>query len=121
MSIIIEQRPASGLTDVADQLRDAFLRAREAIDASETVIIIAQAPDLLGQGTVEDAAVATGLLGLMRAITFEGASKGWQINMVAVDSGNEAPAEILAMAGQPGPLKGQVLNAGAGHMGKVIP
>jgi len=121
MSIIIEQQPASGLTDVADQLRDAFLRARDAIEASETVVIVAQAPDLLGQGTVEDAAVATGLLGLMRAITFEGASKGWQVNMVAVDAETEAPPELLAMAGQPGPLKGQVLNAGTSHMGKVIP
>jgi len=121
MSVVIEQRPATGLTDVADQLREAFLRDREAIEASESVVIVAQAPDLLGQGSLEDAAVATGLLGLMRAITFEGASKGWQINMVAVDAGSQAPAELLAMAGQQGPLKGQVLNAGTGHMGKVIP
>ena len=121
MSVVIEQRPATGLTDVADQLREAFLRAREAIEASESVVIVAQATDLLGQGSLEDAAVATGLLGLMRAITFEGASKGWQINMVAVDAGAQASAELLAMAGQPGPLKGQVLNAGTGHMGKVIP
>jgi len=121
MSVVIEQRPAAGLTDVADQLRDAFLRARDAIDASEPVVIVAQAPDLLGQGTVEDAAVATGLLGLMRAITFEGASKGWQINMIAVDAGSQAPEELLAMARQPGALRGQVLNVGTGHMGKVIP
>ncbi len=121
MSVVIEQRHSSSLSDVADQLREAFLRAREAVDAGIAVVIVVDAPDLLGQRTMEDAAVATGLLGLMRAITFEGASKGWQVNMVAVDAGSQAPAELLAMAGRPGPLKGQVLNAGTGHMGKVIP
>ena len=121
MSVVIEQRPSTGLPDVADQLRDAFLRVRDAVDAGETVVIVVCASDMLGQGTVEDAAVATGLLGLMRAGTFEGASKGWQINVVAVDTGAQAPADLLAMAGQPASLKGQVLNAGSGHMGKVIP
>jgi len=121
VSVVIRQRPAPGLTDVANQLREAFLHAREAIDAGEAVVMVVQAPDLLGQGSVEDAAVATGLLGLMRAITFEGSNKGWQINMVAVDADTQDPADLLAMAGQRGALKGQVLNASTGHIGKVIP
>ena len=121
MSVVIEQRPSPSLSDVAEQLRGAFLLTRQAIDASATVVIIVQAPDLLGQGSVEDAAVATGLVGLMRAVTFEGASKGWQINMVAVDRGASAPAELIVLAGELGPLKGQILNVGTGHMGKVIP
>ena len=121
MRVVIEQRHATSLSDVAEQLRAAFLLTRGAIDASSTVVMVVQAPDLLGQGSVEDAAVATGLMGLMRAVTFEGASKGWQVNMIAVDPGASAPADLLAMAGQPGPLKGQILNVGSGHMGKVIP
>jgi hypothetical protein len=43
------------------------------------------------------------------------------INMIAVDAGSQAPEELLAMARQPGALRGQVLNVGTAHMGKVIP
>lgn len=121
MSVVIEQRPSRSLSDVAEQLRGAFLITRQAIEANATVVIVVQAPDLLGQGSVEDAAVASGLMGLMRAVTFEGASKGWQVNMVAVDRGAGAPAELIALAGKLGPIKGLVLNVGTGHMGKVIP
>ncbi len=121
MTIRIRQAPATRLEDVAEQLRSAFLVTREAIAVGDSVVLVVDAPDLLGQGSVEDAAVATGLLGLMRAVTFEGGSKGWQVNMVAVDRGAEPPADVIAFAEQSTMLKGQVLNTSAGQIGKVIP
>ncbi len=121
MSVIIRQEHCPQLEDVARQLAAAFSLARDAIDTGESVVLVVEGPDLLGQGTLTDAAVATGMLGLMRALTFEGGSKGWHVNLVAVDPGSEPdPALLDAAASIPG-LTGQVLNASAGHTGKIVP
>ena len=120
MTTVIRQAAAASLDDVAAQLRDAFTEAQRAVDSGEPIVVIANGADLLGQGSVEDGAVAGGLLGLVRALTFEGGRKGWHINLVAVDRGTEPDPELLAAAGIP-TLNGQVLNASSGHIGKVIP
>lgn len=120
MTTIIRQRAAASLDDVAGQLHDAFTAARDAVAAEEPVVFVAHGPDLLGQGSVQDGAVAGGLLGMMRALMFEGGRKGWHVNLVAVDPGVEpAPGLIEAAASLPD-LNGQVLNASSGHIGKVI-
>jgi len=121
MTVIIKQAPAPSLTDVATQLHDAFVASRDAIESAEAVVFIANAPDLIGQGSVEDAAVAGGLLGLMRALMFEGGTKGWHVNLIAVDRGEEADPELLAAAGAVASINGQVLNASVASIGKVIP
>ena len=121
MSVVIRQERAPGLEDVARQLGVAFALARDAIDAGEPVVLVVDSPDLLGQGTLTDAAVATGLLGLMRALTFEGGSKGWHVNVVAVERGGEPDPALLAAATSIPTLTGQVLNASAGHIGKIVP
>lgn len=121
MSVVIRQQHSPRLEDVARQLAAAFSLARDAIDTGESVVLVVDGPDLLGQGTLTDAAVATGMLGLMRALTFEGGSKGWHVNLVAVDPGSEPdPALLDAAASIPG-LTGQVLNASTGHTGKIVP
>jgi hypothetical protein len=121
MTTIIRQADANSLTDVSAQLRDAFTAARSAIDVGDPIVVIAHGADLLGQGTVEDAAVAGGLLGLVRALMFEGGRKGWHINLVAVDRGTEPTQDLLDAAVNVPALNGQVLNASSGHIGKVIP
>jgi hypothetical protein len=121
MTVIIKQAPAPSLTDVATQLHDAFVASRDAIESAEAVVFIAKAPDLIGQGSVEDAAVAGGLLGLMRALMFEGGTKGWHVNLIAIDRGAEADPELLAAAGAVASINGQVLNASVASIGKVIP
>jgi NAD(P)-dependent dehydrogenase (short-subunit alcohol dehydrogenase family) len=40
VSVVIEQRPSTGLPDVADQLRDAFLRVRDASYITGQVITV---------------------------------------------------------------------------------
>ncbi len=121
MSVVIRQQHCQQLEDVARQLAVAFSLAREAIDTGESVVLVVDGPDLLGQGTLTDAAVATGMLGLMRALTFEGGSKGWHVNLVAVDPGGDLDPALLVAASSIPSLTGQVLNASGGHLGKIVP
>lgn len=121
MTVIIRQRAAASLEDVAGQLQDAFTASRAAIGTAESVVLIANAPDLLGQASVQDAAVACGLLGLMRALVFEGGAKGWHVNLVAVDRDAEPAADVLLAASSIMQLNGQVLNSSAAQLGKLIP
>jgi len=121
VTTIIRQVDATSLDDVAAQLRDAFTAARSAVGADDPIVVVAHGADLLGQGSVEDAAVAGGLLGLVRALMFEGGRKGWHINLIAIDRGDEPTPELIAAAMSIPTLNGQVLNVSSGHIGKVIP
>lgn len=121
MRTVIRQRPCNSLDDISHQLREAFLALRQAIEAENPVVIVVSAPDLLGQDSLEGAALATGLVGLMRAATFEGSSKGWHVTVLAIDPEAEPPAEMLDIATQNGSLNGQILNLGSGHFGKIVP
>jgi hypothetical protein len=65
--------------------------------------------------------VASGLLGLARALAFEGGAKGWRVTVVAVDQGQDPDPELVTMASSVPGLTGQVLNVSAGAVGKVVP
>jgi hypothetical protein len=119
-AVVVRQRPSTGLEDVKAQLVSAFETTRGALEAGDPVALVVHAPDLLGQGTLEDASVATGLLGLMRAVVFEGGSKGWLVNVIAVPSGDETPSALIETVCSTG-LTGQVLTTGTAGVGKVIP
>jgi hypothetical protein len=121
VSRLVRQRPAVTPADVGAQLHDAFLATQAAVAEGEAVVLCVDAPALLGQATPEDAAVACGLLGLARALAFEGGAKGWQVNVVAVDPGTEPGPELLAAATTVPGLTGQVLNVSRGAVGKVVP
>jgi hypothetical protein len=121
MTVLIRQQPAASLDDVARQLDQAFTTAQAAMAAGDPLVIVAHGADLLGQRSLEDAAVAGGLLGLMRAIAFEGGAKGWHVNLVAVDPGQEPAPELVNAAVAIGSLNGQVLSASSTQFGKLIP
>jgi hypothetical protein len=57
----------------------------------------------------------------MRAATFEGSSKGWHVNVLAVNPEEEPAAEMIEIASQHGSLKGQILNLSSGQFGKIVP
>jgi hypothetical protein len=118
---VVRQTAAATPAAVAAQLRDAFVAAQGAVAAEEPVVLCVDAPALLGQGSPEDAAVACGMLGLARALAFEGGSKGWRVNVVAVDPGEEPDEQLLALAATVPGLTGQVLNVSSGAVGKVVP
>lgn len=121
MTRLVRQRPAATLAEVGGQLRDAFLTAKEAIAAGEPVVLCVDAPALLGQTSPEDSAVACGLLGLARALAFEGGAKGWCVNLVAVEPGDDPDPSLVDLASAVPGLTGQVLNVSRGAVGKVVP
>ncbi|MGH2936978.1 MAG: hypothetical protein ACRDPE_02535 [Solirubrobacterales bacterium] len=117
-------RPGSvgdDLDAVTPALTSAFIAAREALGAGRSVAVVVDARDLLGQGSPLDAAVAAGLLGMVRALGIEGVKPGWSINVVAGGEGEEAAIEeaVAMLAGSS--LTGQLLQVGGANLGKVVP
>jgi NAD(P)-dependent dehydrogenase (short-subunit alcohol dehydrogenase family) len=123
---------------VTRALTDAFVAVREALEARRPVVVVVAAGDLEGQGDPLDAAVATGLLGMVRTLGIEGAKPGWRINVVAgpgvaaegeheefgVAPGVEAADEEDPVALTIGmladsELTGQLLQVGGANLGKV--
>lgn len=123
--------------EVTAALTEAFVAARDALEARRRVVVVLAAGDLLGQGDPLDAAVATGLLGMVRTLAIEGAKPGWRINVVAgpgvaasggeglaVASTDEAADEedpvalTIAMVAD-SELTGQLLQAGGANLGKL--
>ncbi|HVX31498.1 MAG TPA: hypothetical protein VHA80_00030 [Solirubrobacterales bacterium] len=121
---ILVLRPGSvgdDLDAVTPALTEAFARAREALAAGRPVAVLVDAGDLLGQGSPLDAALATGLLGMVRTLGIEGAKSGWRVNVVARgEGGEEAVEETVAMLAR-SPLSGQLLTLGGANLGKVVP
>lgn len=121
MTRVIRQVPAATPTEVAAYLRDAFVATQEAVAAGEPVVLCVDAPALLGQSSPEDSAVACGMLGLARAVAFEGGSKGWRVNVVAVDPEADPDEALLSLAATVPGLTGQLLNTSSGSVGKIAP
>jgi NAD(P)-dependent dehydrogenase (short-subunit alcohol dehydrogenase family) len=121
---ILVLRPGSvgdDLDSVTPALTQAFAEAREALDAGRPVAVLVDAGDLLGQGSPLDAAVATGLLGMVRTLGIEGVKPGWRVNVVAGGDGDESVVEetVAMLAGSS--LTGQLLTVGGANLGKVVP
>ncbi|MBS1843642.1 MAG: hypothetical protein JST53_04415 [Actinobacteria bacterium] len=122
---ILVLRPGSvgdDLDAVAPVLTGAFVAAREGLEAGRRVAVVVDARDLLGQGSPVDAAVATGLLGMVRALGIEGVKPGWSINVVAGGEGDEgAVEETVAMLAGSSSITGQLVQVGGANLGKVVP
>jgi hypothetical protein len=110
------------LDAVAPALTGAFAAAREALAAGRPVAVVVDAPDLLGQRSPLDAAVATGLLGMVRTLGIEGAKPGWRVNVVAGGEGDEAAVEeTVEMLARSSSITGQLLQVGGANLGKLVP
>lgn len=121
---VLVLRPGSvgdDLDAVTPALTGAFAEARGALEAGRPVAVVLDAGDLLGQGSPLDAAVATGLVGMVRTLGIEGVKPGWRVNVVAGGAGDEAAVEetVAMLAGSP--LTGQLLTVGGANLGKVVP
>ncbi len=110
------------LDAIATELTAAFEAIRDAVVAERPVVILVDDADLLGQGDVADAALATGLLGLARSFALEGAKRGWKVNTVSHRGAEQeqAAADAAAWLAASG-LSGQLVRAGTDHLGRVWP
>jgi NAD(P)-dependent dehydrogenase (short-subunit alcohol dehydrogenase family) len=121
-ALIVEQEPLTdGLDGVTGRLTDAFVRMRGALVDGRPVVVLLDDGDLLGQGEPVDAAVANGLLGLVRAFALEGAREGWRVNAVTRRGADQPVDETIRMLLDGPPLTGQLLRIGTEQIGKVSP
>ena len=110
------------LDSIADELTAAFEAIRAALLEERPVVVLVEDGDLLGQGEVADAALATGLLGLARAFALEGVKRGWKVNTVSRRGAEQENAAADAAAWLAGSgLSGQLVRAGTEHLGRVWP
>jgi hypothetical protein len=119
--VVIRQRAVAELDSVTEQLGDAFERIREAVEAGAPVAVLVDDRDLLGQREPLDAAVATGLLGMVRAFAMEGAKPGWIVNALSHREQGELDREVLGWLGANPGLSGQLIRVGTAQIGKVLP
>jgi hypothetical protein len=118
---LVRPAPARTPDEVGERLHDAFVAVREAVLDDQPVVLCVDGPALLGQASPEEAAVACGLLGLARALAFEGRSKQWRVGVVAVDPGSEPEPVLVDVAASRPELSGQLLNVSRAAVGKVVP
>jgi hypothetical protein len=119
--LVLHQVPVNDVAAVGRALDDAFDAVRAAVPAGRPVIVVVRDDDLLGQRSPEDAALATALLGMVRALATEGASRGWQLNAVSHRDGDGTLEETLRWLGTAPGVTGQLLRVTTDHLGRVWP
>jgi hypothetical protein len=119
-ALVIRQPSAGGSIErITPVLTDVFEAMRDALLAGRPVVVLLEDRDLLGQGDVDAAAVANGVLGLVRALAMEGARDGWVINAVTHRDGQGPVQATVAALANVGGLSGQLLRVGSAQLGKV--
>jgi NAD(P)-dependent dehydrogenase (short-subunit alcohol dehydrogenase family) len=114
-------RVAGEATEVGRALAEIFERVRTAIGEDRPVVVRVDAEDLLGHQGPERAAYVNAIIGIARAVAFEGASKGWRINVVAAPRESLVTTDqVLDLVGNPS-MTGQVVTLGSGLVGRVSP
>ncbi|MFF2846084.1 hypothetical protein ACFVT5_07115 [Streptomyces sp. NPDC058001] len=111
---------AEGTEGIRAALVDAFAQVRAAVAAEQRITLVVPADDLLGHRGPERGAYVGALVGIARAVAFEGARAGRRINVLAVPSGTElSDAEVDGYIADG--LSGQVVTVGTALIGKVAP
>ncbi|TDP37807.1 hypothetical protein [Nocardia ignorata] len=122
--LVFEARTGlSGWTAAEDELAEAFALTREAVLADAPVVYVVRAEAILGRGAPLDAAVATGLLGGARALTFERRKNNCYVSVLAVGTGIEPTtvAESIELLVATRGANGQIFPLGTDHLGAALP
>jgi hypothetical protein len=109
------------LDRLEDELARAFGVLREALARGDRVVVTVADRDLQGTGEPIAAALAHGLLGLVRALAIEGRKPGWRINLLSTsaDVVAEERAAWIERLGDPAGASGAVVRLGHEHLGRV--
>jgi hypothetical protein len=122
VGVLIYEPPAiDSIERLEDELARAFVSIRRAVADGDAVVVSLDERDLQGTGTVAGAALAGGLLGMVRALAIEGAKPGW--NIAALSSTTDVePAERqrwIEQLADGGSVRGALVRLGGQHLGKV--
>ncbi len=119
--LVYEQAAAVTLEALEDALLAAFLAARDALLADRVVVFVVRDEDLLGHGAAADAALAGGLVGMVRALAIEGVRDGWRINALALSASvTESDRDTwIQRLSEPSGATGELFMLGDLHLGKV--
>lgn len=106
---------------LGESLTDGFTTIRDALESGESVVVLLDEDQLSRPGDPWKASLASGLIGLVRALAFEGRKQGWQINALALP-GDTDPQERTAWVerlSSPTGANGVLVRLGQDHLGKV--
>lgn len=124
MNIFHAGRVGDKWSEVRAELERAFVMARDAARAEESLVFVVHHDDLLGRRGAGNAMVAAGLLSAARTAALEGARKGWTANVVAYD--DDSDPELVTrwaerLAEDASGVTGELIRLGPNHLGKALP
>ena len=119
--VVYEAPRGIGIAGLEAAILDAFHKLRDAVESGRAAIVIVRDSDLLGHGEPADAALANGLLGLVRAFATERRREQWVVNMLAVEEGTDAAARRawVERLADPQGIVGALIRVGPTHLGRV--
>jgi hypothetical protein len=121
MTVLFEPRAGIGIDELEDELARAFECLRRAVLDGYSVVVALDDTDVQGVGNVASAALAHGLLGLVRAFALEGRKQGWRVSAMSSTADTDvtervAWTEQLADSRDAG---GTLVRRGGQHLGRV--
>jgi len=119
--VVYEAPRGIGVAGLEASILDAFHQLRDAVTGGRAAVVIVRDSDLLGHGDPADAALANGLLGLVRAFATEGVREGWVVNILAVDEGADDATRRgwVERLSDPQGVVGALIRVGPLHLGRV--
>jgi hypothetical protein len=119
--LIYDPRPIDSLDELEDELARAFRLMRGALSDGDAVIVILDERDLQGSGAVASSALASGLLGMVRALAIEGREPGWRVAALstAADVGHVERRRWIEHLSETDAARGALVRLGGDHLGKV--
>lgn len=119
--VVIRVDEPTSVDEIRESLGRLFTRVRAAIGEGEHVVLVVRSADLLGHRGSLTGAYVGAIVGMARAVAFEGMKPGWRINVVATPADRElSDAEAIACIGGD-QMSGQVVVLGPKLLGKVAP
>ena len=120
MTPFVLRQPQSDLDRLDTVLLDAFRALRAALAEGRPAIVVLADADVSAHGDPVGAALAHGLLGLVRALATEGAREGWIVNALSVGEGAD-PGPWIERLADPHDLRGALVRLGGEHLGRIAP
>jgi hypothetical protein len=115
-AVVLHQPEVADMRAVEDALLEAFQTL--AADSDTPSVVVLRERDVAAHGTPAAAALAHGLLGLVRALTLE----GFTINALSVaeDGGSQAALWVDRLS-EPSGISGQLVRLPPSGVGRIAP